>query len=160
MVQASAETAQASGRGNGYRSSFFYQLVRSLGRFPGSAPATTRAFHVSGQMSTEEMIDRYDIQYRPVRDLLVDYLREFEVSHDYTSLLQLSFVLGRLFWRDLELHHPGIDSLRLSPDAAAAWKQRILVKETIAVEDGELVAQHAPRQSAVQYLGNVRSFYL
>jgi integrase len=160
MVQASAETAQAAGRGNGYRSSFFYQLVRSLGRFPGSAPATTRAFHVSGQMSAEEMIDRYDIQCRPVRDLLVDYLREFEVSHDYNSLLQLSFVLGRLFWRDLELHHPGIDSLRLSPDAAAAWKQRILVKETTAVEDGELVVQHAPRQSAVQYLGNVRSFYL
>ena len=55
---------------------------------------------------------------------------------------------------------PGIGSLRLSPDAAAAWKQRILVKETTAVEDGELVVQHAPRQSAVQYLGNVRSFYL
>jgi integrase len=160
MVQASAEAARAGGRDNGFRSSFFYQLVRSLGRFPDSAPATTRAFHVSGQMSTEEMIDRYDIQCRPVRDLLVDYLREFEVSHDYNSLLQLSFVLGRLFWRDLELHHPGIDSLRLSPDAAAAWKQRILVKETTAVEDGGLVVQQAPRQSAVQYLGNVRSFYL
>jgi len=160
MVQASAEAAQAGRRDNGFRSSFFYQLVRSLGRFPDSAPATTRAFHVSGQMSTEEMIDRYDIQCRPVRDLLVDYLREFEVSHDYNSLLQMSFVLGRLFWHDLELHHPGIDSLRLSPDAAAAWKQRILVKETTTVEDGELVVQHAPRQSAVQYLGNVRSFYL
>ena len=69
-------------------------------------------------------------------------------------------MLGRRFWRDLELHHPGIGSLRLSPDAAAAWKQRILVKETTAVADGELVVQQAPRQSAVQYLGNVRSFYL
>jgi hypothetical protein len=27
---------------------------------------------------------------------------------------------GRLFWRDLELHHPGIASLRLPAEAAAA----------------------------------------
>jgi hypothetical protein len=160
MVQASAEAAQAAGRDRSYRSSFFYQLVRSLGRFPGNAPATTRAFHVSGQRSIEEMVGRYGIEYRPVRDLLVDYLREFEVSHDYATLRSLAFVLARVFWRDLELHHPGISSLSLSPDAAAAWKQRVLVKETTAVEDGELVVQHAPRLCAIQYLGNVRSFYL
>jgi hypothetical protein len=65
-----------------------------------------------------------------------------------------------MFWRDLELHHPGISSLNLSPDVAAAWKQRVLVKENTAVEDGELVVRQAPRQSAIQYLGNVRSFYL
>jgi integrase len=160
MVQASAEAAQAAGRDRSYRSSFFYQLVRSLGRFPDNAPATTRAFHVSGQRSIEEMVGRYGIEYRPVRDLLVDYLREFEVSHDYATLRSLAFVLARVFWRDLELHHPGISSLSLSPDAAAAWKQRVLVKETTAVEDGELVVQHAPRLCAIQYLGNVRSFYL
>jgi len=160
MVQASAEAAKAAGRGNGYRSSFFYQMVRSLGRFPGNAPPTTRAFHVFGQMSIEEMVDRYGIQCRPIRDLLVDYLREFEVSLDYTTLLQLSYVLARLFWRDLERHHPGIGSLRLSSDVAAAWKQRISVKTTTVVENGELVEHHAPRLSAIQYLGNVRSFYL
>ena len=160
MVQASAEAAQAAGRDRVYRSSFFYQLVRSLGRFPGNAPATTRAFHVSGQMTIEEMVDRYDIECKPVRDLLVDYLREFEVSHDYATLRQLSFVLAGVFWRDLELHHPGISSLSLSSDNAAAWKQRVLVKEVTAVEDGELVVRQEPRQSAIQYLGNVRSFYL
>jgi hypothetical protein len=41
--------------------------------------------------------------------------------------LQLGAVLGRLFWRDLELHHPGIDSLRLPPAVAEAWKQRLRV---------------------------------
>jgi hypothetical protein len=106
------------------------------------------------------MAGRYGIECRPVRDLLVDYLREFEVSHDYATLRCLAFVLARVFWRDLELHHPGISSLSLSPDVAAAWKQRVLVKETTAVEDGELVVQHAPRLCAIQYLGNVRSFYL
>jgi hypothetical protein len=33
--------------------------------------------------------------------------------------------LAELFWGDLERHHPGIDSLRLPPDVAAAWKQCI-----------------------------------
>ena len=54
-----------------------------LGGFPATAPPTTRAFNVRGQMSVEEMIDRYGIQYRPIRDLLVDYLREFQVCTDY-----------------------------------------------------------------------------
>lgn len=160
MVQLAAEVAKATGRDRGYRSSFFYQLVRSLGRFPDNAPVSTRAFHVFGQMSVEEMIDRYGIECKPIRDLLVDYLREFQVSSDYTTVLQLSYVLGKLFWRDLELHHPGIDSLHLSTEVAAAWKQRMLVKTTTTVENGEIVEQHAPRLSAIQHMGTVRTFYL
>jgi hypothetical protein len=159
-VQIAAEATKASGKTRGYRSSFFYQLVRSLGRFPDNAPASTRAFHVSGQMSVEEMIDRYHIQCQPIRDLLVDYLREFQVSADYTTVLGLSHVLGKLFWRDLELHHPGIASLHLPTEVAAAWKLRMQVKTTTTVEDGEIVERHAPRLSAIQHLGNVRTFYL
>ena len=45
-------------------------------------------------------------------------------------LAQSPAALGGLFWRDLELHHPGIDSLHLPADAAAAWKQRITTKTT------------------------------
>ncbi|WP_405192942.1 hypothetical protein [Streptomyces anulatus] len=30
-----------------------------------------------------------------------------------------------MFWRDLEIHHPGIDSLRLTPEVAKAWKERL-----------------------------------
>jgi hypothetical protein len=67
----------------------------------------------------EEMIDRYHIQFRPIRDLLVDYLRAFQVSADYNTVLGLSYVLGKLFWRDLELHHPRIASLHLPTEVAA-----------------------------------------
>ena len=49
---------------------------------------------------------------RPVRDLLVDYLRERQPAMDYGSLEQLARRLG-MFWADLEAHHPGIDSLHL-----------------------------------------------
>ena len=160
MVQIAAEVVMATGRDRGYRSSFFYQLVRSLGRFPDTAPVSTRAFHVYGQMSVEEMIDRYGIECKPIRDLLVDYLREFQVGSDYTTVLQLSYVLGKLFWRDLELHHPGIDSLRLPIEVAAAWKQRISVKTTTTIHDGEIVEHRAARLSAIQHMGTVRAFYL
>ncbi|HET6744149.1 MAG TPA: hypothetical protein VFH76_34670, partial [Kribbella sp.] len=44
------------------------------------------------------------------------------------TLRDLAFSLGGLFWRDLERHHPGISSLHLAPEVAAAWKQRILTK--------------------------------
>ena len=60
----------------------------------------------------------------------MDYLRERQPAVDYPTLHKLSYSLGRLFWRDLELHHPGIASLHLPAEAAAAWKQRITTKTT------------------------------
>ncbi|TDK99865.1 hypothetical protein [Mycobacterium paragordonae] len=44
MVQLAAEATKASGRDRGYRSAFFYQLVRSLGRFPDNAPGALERF--------------------------------------------------------------------------------------------------------------------
>ncbi len=52
----------------------------------------------------------------------------------------MAHVQGKLFWRDLERHHPGISSLRLAPEAAASWKQRILVKTTRSVTAAGAVA--------------------
>ena len=57
-----------------------------------------------------------------MRDLLVDYLRERQPGVDYATLHKMSYSLGRLFWRDLEIHHPGIDLLRLPADVAIRWK--------------------------------------
>ena len=111
-------------------SAYFYQLLHAMGVFPDGAPSTVRALsgQAQRQITVEQMIDRYDIACRPLRDVLVDYLRERQPSLDFTSLRALSFGLGKLFWKDLETHHPGIDSLRLAPDVAAAWKQRIARK--------------------------------
>jgi integrase len=160
MVQASAEACRRIGKGREFRSPYFYQLLRSLGGFPETAP-TTRAFNVHGQMSVEEMIDRYGIECKPIRDLLVDYLREFLVSSDYSTVMQLSYVLGKLFWRDLEIHHPGIDSLHLPAEVATAWKQRVRMKTTRSTTaEGEIVETQTPRISAGQHLGTVRTFYL
>jgi hypothetical protein len=108
-------------------SPFFYELLSAAGVFPAAAPATVRMLSArfAGQLTVEQMIDRYDIACRPVRDLLVDYLRERQPGIDYSSLVGLAITLGKQFWKDLEAHHPGISSLHLPPDIAAAWKQRI-----------------------------------
>ena len=94
----------------------FYRILHALCCFGPSAPATLRQLRAVGQRSPDELIDRFQILCRPVRDLLVDYLRERQPALDYASLVSLAGFLGNLFWADLERHHPGISSLHLSAE--------------------------------------------
>ncbi len=95
-----------------------YRLLHQMGVLGHGAPPTLRALRTAGQPSTEELIDRYRLSCRPIRDLLVEYLRERQPALDYNSLESLANYLGKLFWSDLERHHPGIDSLHLSVEVA------------------------------------------
>jgi hypothetical protein len=141
-------------------SPYFYQLLRSAGMLAGGPPAG-RALRTQGQLGCAALIDRYGIECRPVRDLLVDYLAERRPALDYASLHKLSYTLGRLFWRDLELHHPGIGSLRLAADVATGWKQRIATKTTRSVDNnGAITRVLATRVNAADHLMVVRAFYL
>jgi integrase len=144
-----------------HKSPYFYQLLHALGVLDPNAAPTVRALFDQRQLSVEQLVDRCGIQCRPVRDLLVDYLRERQVGVDHVTLVRLADTLGRLFWRDLELAHPGIDSLRLAPPVAAGWKQRIGMKTTRRRQaDGSVIDVHGPRQSATNCLSTVRTFYL
>jgi hypothetical protein len=67
----------------------FYRMLRELRGFGSEAPQRLRAFRTAGQLTPEELVDRYQLQSRPVRDLLVDYLRERQPAMDYTSLKNL-----------------------------------------------------------------------
>ena len=154
------QTLEQHGAGTGARSPYFYQLLRAAGVFADNAP-TVRGLRTQGQLSCEQLIDRYAIVCRPVRDLLVDYLRERQPGVDYASLHKLSYSLARLFWRDLEIHHPGIDSLRLPADVATGWKQRITTKITRTADgDGRISEASVPRINALDHLVTVRAFYL
>jgi hypothetical protein len=51
-----------------------------------------------GQLSCAGLIDRYQIECAPGRDLLVDYLAVRRPAVDYTSLDNLARNLGLLFW--------------------------------------------------------------
>ena len=114
-----------------------------------------------GQKTPDELIDRYQLTCRPVRDLLVDYLQERQPGLDYNSLRALAYYLGNRFWKDLELHHPDLDSLHLPVEVAAAWRQRLLTQpKTVMTKDGQKSVVSVPRVSYGQCLTSVRSFYL
>jgi hypothetical protein len=103
----------------------FYALLKDTGVLPVSAPSRLRALRIEGRRSVAQIVDGYGIECGPVRDLLVEYFTERAPELDHTSLRSIARNLCRLFWRDLEIHHPGIDSLHLSPQVAQAWKERL-----------------------------------
>lgn len=142
-------------------SPLFYQLLRAHGGLGVDAPAAIEMFSGRGQPSCEQLIDRYRIGCRPVRDVLVDYLRERQPSADFSTLQRLAYLLGKLFWADLEAHHPGIDSLKLPRDVAAAWKQRVMTKtRTTATGDGGEQTRVSARLDGRSVMTAVRAFYL
>jgi integrase len=142
-------------------SPFFYQLLRTWGAFSDDAPAAMRVFSGRGQPTCEQLIDRYQIACGPVRDVLVGYLRERQPAMDFSSLQHLAYLLGKLFWADLEAHHRGIGALKLPRDIAAAWKQRVMTRtRTRPGPGGEPVTTVSARLDGRSVLTAVRAFYL
>jgi Phage integrase family len=142
-------------------SPLFYQLLRTHGVLGTHAPAAIEMFSGRGQPSCEQLIDRYRIACRPMRDVLVDYLRERQPSVDFSSLQRLAYLLGKLFWADLEAHHPGIDSLKLPREVAATWKQRVMTRtRTTTSPTGDQVRLTSQRLDGRSVLSAVRAFYL
>jgi hypothetical protein len=131
-----------------------YGALRAIGTIDG--PATFRQLRAAGPRTPDQLIDRYRLACQPVRDLLVDYLRERQPALDYSTLQQLGYELGKLFWADIEQHHPGISGIHLPDDAARAWKQRLQVKDG----SGGAAQAGTERISARHCLTSVRAFYL
>ena len=103
-----ADTQRRVHARGGQRKVDFYLRLRSLGIFPADAPATIRAFGMAqGQLTVEELVGRYRLQCKPVRDLLVDYLRERQPALDYASLDAISSSLAGRFWARIEALSPG-----------------------------------------------------
>ena len=139
----------------------FYRMLHRMGIFEAAAPQMLRELTASRQRTPEELIDRYDLACRPVRDLLVDYLKERQPALDYSSLRKLSAALAGGFWKDLERHHPGIASLHLPAQVSEAWKQRLRSRQkTIVTGTGAKAAVTVDRISYRQCLTPVRALYL
>lgn len=161
LLQAAAELRVTSGSEAHAHSPLFYQLLRSHRVLGEDAPAAIEMFSGRGQPTCEQLIDRYQIACAPVRDVLVDYLRERQPSVDFSTLQRLAYLLGKLFWADLEAHHRGIDTLKLPRDVAAAWKQRVMTRTRTATGPaGEAVTQVSVRLDGRSVLSAVRAFYL
>jgi hypothetical protein len=150
---------QVHGRPRDY-SAVSWRLLCQAGAFGPHAPGTLAQLLTIGQRSPAELIDRYQLACTPVRDLLADYLQERQPALDHRSLDTLAQQLGRNFWQDLERHHPGIASLHLPPEVAAAWKQRLRTK-TPAARTADAAAQPTgPRLTSRHTLLAVRALYL
>jgi len=136
----------------------FYQLLVSLDVLETDAPPTARVWGAAGQQDIADLVDRHHIACRPIRDLLVDYLGERRARLDYNTLYDLAYGLAKLFWADLEAHHPGIDSLRLTPEVAAAWKRRVATTTKWAAPGAASRSRRS--DGGFGYLAMVRAFYL
>jgi integrase len=78
-----------------------------------------------GRKSVTELVDRYDLASRPARNLLIAYLTERSVNVDYSTLRGLVTHLCLRFWKQVEQLAPGIDTIDLPDDVAAAWKEAV-----------------------------------
>ncbi|PBA68816.1 integrase [Mycobacterium avium] len=146
-------------RGRSDSASATFGMLGAAGVFGSDVPSL-REIRSLGQRTVEQLVDRYPIACSPMRELLVDYLRERQPAVDYSRLLGLVNHLVRCFWVDLEKHHPGIDSLKLPREVAGAWKRRLRTKTTTVLRDGELVEVESERMGYLDTLATVRAFYL
>lgn len=125
-----------------------YEAVQAIGGLAGQPPTLRQAI-ARGQLSVPELVDRYPIVDKGIRDVLVHYLVERSTVLDYSTLSSQVQLLADLFWCDLERHHPGINSLRLPDQAVQEWKSRLRT-----LPDG------SPRKGAHLVLLAVRALYL
>jgi len=154
-----AESAVHGRVGDG--TTLFYRTLHETGILGAKAPPMLRQLRTPGQRTPEQMIDRYHLACRPVRDLLVDYLKERQPALDYNSLETLANLLGNRFWADIERHHPGISSLHLPADVVRGWKQRLqTTTRKVRSETGVSTEVVVTRLSYRECLSPVRALYL
>ncbi len=141
-------------RGRDNRRPLSYTLLREIGVLPPDSPPKLHAVRMPGQRSAAELVDKYGIQSPSIRGLLIDYLSERAADLDNTSSIHVANALCGLFWRDLERHHPGIDSLHLDPQVAVAWKERLRL---VHDKHGRPIGKRGSPRSQLLI---VRAFYL
>jgi integrase len=125
-----------------------HQLLRYAGYITDPPLSTGSAYRLN-KPSIAQLVDRQGIVCTAIRDLLVMYLEERATGMDYPSATQLTTRLAKMFWRDIERHHPGIDTIALPRAVIAAWKQR-----------NEVLPDGRPRKNFNELFLVVRSFYL
>lgn len=125
-----------------------WYVAKQAGLLPGE-PETISALTLLGKKTPTQLVDQYGVQSPTIRALLIDYITEVSANSDYSNHMSVTTHLVKLFWCDLERHHPGIDTIALTPEQAASWKHRINTKE-----DG------TARRNAYSVVGTVRAFYL
>ncbi|GAA2267225.1 site-specific integrase [Kitasatospora cystarginea] len=125
-----------------------WQVLHATGHFAPNVPATMREALHRGQQSVEQLVDRYPIRNRAVRQLLLDYCTRRRADTDYATLVNLVLAVVHHFWEKIERINPDQADLRIAPEVYATWRQMITMKD-----DG------TPRAGQDSIVIGVRSFY-
>ncbi len=99
--------------------------------------------------TVEQLVDGFDIRTSAAREVFALYLKEREPILDFNSLRQIANSLLRLFWCDIEAHHPDVAGLNLSGDVIDQWRRRV-----------RLLPSGQPRANFEAVFFTVRAFYL
>ncbi len=112
-------------------------------------PMLSPSYFRAARPTVEQLVDGFGVRNREVREAFVLYLKERAPALDFNSLKQMAYRLVKLFWCDIEKHHPEAISLNVPPNVAANWKERLRV-----LPNGK------KRLEVVAILFHIRSFYL
>lgn len=105
-----------------------WELLVALGPLAGEPPTLRAAWHASvssRRHTVKTLVERYRIPESGVRSLLIDYLEELKPNMDYGSLEGIAYRLVRLFWAEVIDINPDQKDLRLAPEVAAQWRERV-----------------------------------
>ncbi|WP_026416339.1 site-specific integrase [Actinomadura oligospora] len=118
-----------------------WDIMQKMGLFPDGTPPTMRIALTRGPRSIEQLVDRYAIGNRAVRQLLIDYFTRRAADLDYASLKTLVLTLAHHFWEKIERINPGQADLRISPQTYRSWRQTIITKDdgTVRTQQDSIV---------------------
>ena len=100
------------------------------------------------KLTVEQLVDRHGVDDPEIRNVFIAYLTELSVTCDYKTLYSLEQLLVKNFWGDVQAHHPGIDTLRLTAAQAAGWRARL-----------KTMPNGRERKDSAQIMDRVRTFY-
>lgn len=131
-----------------YNGHLAWQVMHRMGHFPPAAPATLRAALRAPQLSIVEMVNRYPIASKPIRQLFIDYLERRSTTVKYSTLVHLALSLVKNFWCVIEQINPSQRDFRLSEDTFLQWRHR-----------HNVCADGTPRVDPWNTMSAVQSFY-
>ncbi|MEU9519711.1 site-specific integrase [Streptomyces sp. NPDC048224] len=128
-----------------------WEILHSIGHFPPGTPSTLRKFIYTGQLTPEQMVDRYPLRSQAVRQVIIDYLVRRQADTDYITRDGLARLLAGTFWSKIEKICPGQADLTLSQDVWDQWRAEIAFWEKDRSRE---------RKNIESILLAIRGFYL
>lgn len=140
---------RARGKGSQLAGVAAWDALFNLGFFPADTPPALRMRLTRGQLTTQQLVDRYQLKNQEVAQLLVEYLTRRDLDTDYGTRQLLATSLAKHFWKRIEEIAPDQKDLRLPSHVYDQWRATINLRD-----DGK------PRLDVMPILLPVRALYL